>query len=66
MEIRYFMKKRNKNDKNTILFWWKAKRNVKKVYEKHKVKIKSSILYCELAPLTVDIIAQNFRDIEKM
>ena len=34
------------------------KENVKKVY----VKTQSSILYCELAPLTCDVSAKNIRD----
>ena len=40
----------------------KKKKNLKKVY----VKALSSILYCELAPLTCDVTAKNIRDTEKI
>ena len=46
---------------NTIFFYEKQQKNIKKVYG----KTQSSIFYCELAPVTCNVTAKNIRDTEK-
>ena len=49
MESRYFVKRRNENDKNK-LFNEKQQKNAKKVFDNIR-----NILYCEHATLTRDV-----------